>query len=183
MYEDSAIHRETRTKLALLLLLLLVECLLSPKLTRREEGIFSPTDCFVAVGVSVILVSRVIKFPIGPINFAKLKSNYRARGIPARFERIRDKGPRREGESFHPDRIRLGRSPWNRVKGISIPRVWGSETNARKRLVTKTTEYMLSRAFLKLKRNDTRYTCATLCLNATYCKKIVSLVHSRNVFD
>lgn len=101
MYEDSAIHRETRTKLALLLLLL-VECLLSPKLTRREEGIFSPTDCFVAVGVSVILVSRVIKFPIGPINFAKLKSNYRARGIPARFERIRDKGPRREGESFHP---------------------------------------------------------------------------------
>lgn len=91
----------------------------------------------------------VIKFPIGPaggpspaaapINFAKLKSNYRARGIPSRFERIRDKGPRRE-ESFHPGRIRLGREGGEEgirgtkgVKGISVPciSVWADVANTR----------------------------------------------------
>lgn len=174
---------ETRTKLALLLLL--VECLLSPKLTRREEGIFSsPPQPIVLSPVCPSFSGNKISHWAGalPINFAKLKSNYRARGIPARFERIRDKGPRREGESFHPDRIRLGRegrSPWNRVKGISIPRVWGSETNGSRTARDKNDRI----EFLKLKRNGTRYIylCNTL-FKRDLLRMIVSLVHSRSFF-
>lgn len=87
-----------------------------------------------------------------PINFAKLKSNYRARGIPPPVsERVRDKGPRRE-ESFHPGRIRLRRGGVRKrekerkeevrgtkgVKGISIPCISVWKTNT---FITKTFEY------------------------------------------
>lgn len=139
----------------------------------------------------------VIKFPIGPaggpspaaapINFAKLKSNYRARGIPPRFERIRDKGPRRE-ESFHPGRIRLGREGGEEgirgtkgVKGISVPciSVWGAADVANTRLARNKNVGVRIYSFLKLKRYQSCITVLTRFIVRSPRGSFGSLVASR----